>query len=48
MLSGDGTDMWITTWLTLQEAAKHLRMGKLAIYKLAGEGESSNAVEAVL
>jgi len=28
----------MTTWLTLQEAAKHLKMGKSTIYKLAREG----------
>ncbi len=27
----------MTTWLTLQEAAKHLKMGKSTIYKLARE-----------
>ena len=29
----------MTTWLTLQEAAKHLKMGKSTIYKLAREGD---------
>ena len=38
----------MTTWLTLQEAAKHLMMGKSTIYKLAREGEPSNTVMAVL
>ena len=28
----------MTTWLTLQEAAKHLKMGKSTFYKLAREG----------
>lgn len=27
----------MTIWLTLQKAAKHLMMGKVAIYKLAHE-----------
>ena len=28
----------MTTWLTLEEAAKHLKIGKSTIYRLAREG----------
>ena len=49
----------MTTWLTLEEAANYLKMGKSTIYKLAregnvlavnkaGEGQPSNTVMAVL
>lgn len=29
----------MTTWLTLEEAAKHLKIGKSTIYRLAREGD---------
>lgn len=28
----------MTTWLTLEEAAKHLKIGKSSLYQLAREG----------
>ena len=37
MLS-DGKFSDATTWLTFEEAAKYLKMGKSTIYKLASEG----------
>ena len=38
ILSDDGRDMWMTIWLTLQEAVNYLKMGKSTIYRLACEG----------
>jgi len=29
----------MTAWLTLEEAAKHLKIGKSTIYRLAREGD---------
>ena len=29
----------MATWLTLEEAAKHLKIGKSTIYRLAREGD---------
>ncbi len=29
----------MTTWLTLEEAARHLKIGKSTIYRLAREGD---------
>ena len=29
----------MTTWMTLEEAAKHLKIGKSTIYRLAREGD---------
>lgn len=37
--SGDGDGDFMTTWLTLEEAAKHLKIGKSTIYRLAREGD---------
>jgi len=34
----NGEPKGMTTWLTLQEAAKHLKIGKSSLYQLAREG----------
>jgi len=36
LINGESEGM--TTWLTLQEAAKHLKIGKSSLYQLAREG----------
>ena len=39
MMFNDGEFSDMTMWLTLEEAAKHLKIGKSTIYRLAREGD---------
>jgi hypothetical protein len=48
LIWSDGERSDMTTWLTLEKTANYLKMGKSTIYKLAGEGQPSNTVMAVL